>query len=97
MRKLFAAALLGLALAACGTREPISEGTVLSVREIALDEGREQSPTFYEHALVPEVAWKIEVQLDDGSAVTLGHKGERRYQPGERVHVLLDEEGALLL
>jgi outer membrane lipoprotein SlyB len=47
--------------------------------------------------MVPEVAWKVEVRLDDGSEVTLGHKGDKRYAPGERVRLLIDEEGALLL
>ena len=49
------------------------------------------------HPLVPEVAWQVEVRLDDGSAVTVTHEGARRYKPGERVRVLLDEAGALLL
>jgi hypothetical protein len=46
---------------------------------------------------VPEVAWQVEVRLEDGSAVTVTHQGPRRYEAGERVRVLLDEEGALLL
>ena len=97
MRTLFAAVLLSLVLGACGTHEPIAEGTVVSVQEIVQDEERDESARSYEPPLVPEVAWAVEVQLDDGSALTLGHKGDKRYAPGERVRLLLDEEGALLL
>jgi len=46
---------------------------------------------------VPEVAWKVEVQLDDGSHVTAIQTGARRYAPGERVRLLIDADGALLL
>jgi outer membrane lipoprotein SlyB len=86
---MLAAALLGAAalLSACGTREPIAEGTVVSVQEVV----------HHEAPMVPEVAWKVDVRLDDGSEVTLGHKGDKRYAPGERVRLLIDEEGALLL
>ena len=46
--------------------------------------------------IVPEVAWKVEVRLDDGSEVTVTTHG-RRYEPGERVRLLEDEHGELLL
>jgi outer membrane lipoprotein SlyB len=46
---------------------------------------------------VPEVAWQVEVRLDDGAAVTVIHNGPRRYEPGERVRLLVDPDGALLL
>ena len=46
---------------------------------------------------MPEVAWKVEVQLDDGSQVTAVRTGARRYVPGERVRLLIDADGALLL
>ena len=99
MRPLLAAALLaaGLALSACGMREPIAEGIVVSVQEIVQDEPRDESGRYYEPPMVPEVAWTVEVRLDDGSEVTLGHHGDKRYTPGERVRVLIDDEGALLL
>lgn len=97
MKSLIAAIVLGLALAACGTREPIAEGTVVSVQEIVQHEELDDSGRYYEPPMVPEVAWKVGVRLDDGSEVTLGHRGDKRYAPGERVRLLLDEEGALLL
>ena len=97
MRALFAAVLLGLALGACGTHEPTAEGTVVSVQEIVQPEERDDSGRYYEPPMVPEVAWKVDVRLDDGSELTVPHKGEKRYAPGERVRVLIDEEGALLL
>jgi hypothetical protein len=37
------------------------------------------------------------VELEDGSQVTTLHTGARRYAPGERVRVLIDADGALLL
>ena len=99
MKRILAAALLGAAalLSACGTREPIAEGTVVSVQEIVHHEERDDSGRYYEPPMVPEVAWKVDVRLDDGSEVTLGHRGDNRYAPGERVRLLIDEEGALLL
>jgi hypothetical protein len=84
-------------LAGCGTREPISEGTVVGVQEIVHHEERDDSGRYYEPPMVPEVAWKVDVRLDDGSEVTIGHRGDKRYAPGERVRLLIDEEGALLL
>jgi hypothetical protein len=85
-----------LALAGCQLDEPTLGGTVLSVMELPQADEREDSPRYYEHPLVPEVAWKVEVQLDDGSAVSVETHG-RRYERGERVRLLKDEGGALLL
>lgn len=99
VKRILAAVLLGAAalLSACGTREPIAEGTVVSVQEIVQHEERDDSGRHYEPPMVPEVAWKVDVRLDDGSEVTVGHSGEKRYVPGERVRLLIDEERALLL
>jgi len=96
MRAILLAALL--ALAGCQFQERTLPGTVVSV--VALERlapQTEESPKYYEDPLVPEVAWQIEVRLADGSAVTVTHEGPRRYEAGERVRVLLDQEGALLL
>lgn len=96
MRAILAAALL--ALAGCQLQDPTLPGTVVSVVAIEQPEVEiEDSAKYYEHPLVPEVAWQVEVRLRDGSAVTVTHEGPRRYETGERVRVLLDEEGALLL
>ena len=75
-------------------------GTVVSVMEAERSEGLhylEESAKHYEDPLVPEVAWQVEVRLDDGPAVTVIHNGPRRYEPGERVRLLVDPGGALLL
>lgn len=89
-----------LALAGCQLDEPTLGGTVLSVMEAERGEDAdsvEQSGKHYEDALVPEVAWQVEVRLDDGAEVTVISNGPRRYGPGERVRVLRDESGGLLL
>ena len=86
-----------LALAGCQLNDTTVAGTVVSVAEAAQQEEREESPRSYEPPLVPEVAWKVEVQLDDGSAVTVTTQGPRRYEPGERVRLLVDGDGELLL
>jgi outer membrane lipoprotein SlyB len=91
---LAAAALL--ALAGCQFQEPTVRGTVVAVTEIPV-EGLEESARHYEQPLVPEVAWKVQVRLDNGRALTVTQGGERRYRPGERVRLLIDAENALLL
>lgn len=95
MRVILLAAIL--ALAGCELDEPTIGGTIVSVMEAELGEQAEGSPKYYEDPLVPEVAWRLEVQLDDGNAVSLTHEGARRYEPGERVRLLKDEDGELLL
>ena len=56
MRALLVAALL--ALAGCQLQEPALPGTVVSVVAIEDSEPeREDSAKYYEHPLVPEVAW----------------------------------------
>ena len=95
MRTLVLAALL--ALAGCQLEEPTVGGTVLHVAEVERVEQIELDWRHYENPLVPEVAWRVEVRLDDGSAVTVTHAGSRRYEPGERVRLLVDSQGELLL
>ena len=84
-----------LALSAC-TTDTVVGGVVESVREINLS-SMEARATRYEHALVPEVAWKVTVRLDDGAEVTFLRGDERRYEPGERVRLINSEDGPLLL
>jgi hypothetical protein len=96
VRALLVALIVGLA-GCCQLAEQPLAGTVISVAEAGPAEEREESPRHYEPPLVPEVAWKIEVQLDDGSAVTVTTHGERRYAPGERVRLLVNDDGELLL
>jgi len=89
-----------LAIAGCQVDESTLGGTVVSVMEAERVEGLhwlEESAKHYEDPLVPEVAWKVEVRLDDGNAVTVIRTGPRRHEPGERVRLLRDAEGGLLL
>lgn len=95
MRALLIAALL--ALAGCQLDEPTVGGTVLHVEEVERVEQVELDWRHYEDPLMPEVAWRVDVRLDDGSAVTVTHAGTRRYEPGERVRLLIDSQGELLL
>ena len=95
MRAILLAALL--AVAGCQLQEPTLLGTVVQVVEIEQPEESDESGRSYEPPLVPEVAWQVDVRLDDGSAVTVTHEGPRRYEPGERVRVLVEEDAALLL
>lgn len=90
---LASAALLG----ACQVQEPTAPGTVLSVQEAKSVLAEDLVKFDDDNLRLPEVAWQVEVQLDDGSQVTALHSGGRRYAPGERVRVLMDADGALLL
>ena len=86
-----------VALAGCQLEEPTLGGTVLRVVEAERVEAPEPSGRHYEDPLVPEVAWKVDVRLDDGTAVTVTHEGPRRYEAGERVHLVVDSESGELL
>ncbi len=86
-----------LALAGCQVQEPMATGTVLRVQEAKQALPEELLKFDDDNIRVPEVAWQVEVQLDDGSQVTTLQSGSRRYAPGERVRLLVDADGALLL
>ena len=90
---LAAAALLG----ACQLEDPITWGTIVSAEEQPYVEDDGNAFRYYEHPLAPDAGWEIVVQLDDGAPVTVLHNGTRRYEPGERVRLLVDDNGALLL
>lgn len=94
-KALLVAALL--ALAGCQLRDPTIGGTVIDVTEAQASEYVDPAPKYYEDPLVPEVAWQVAVRLDNGNTATVIHKGSRRYAPGERVRLIFDEDGALLL
>ena len=96
MVRAFALAVL-VALAGCQIQERTVPGTVVSVLDAPAREQQEESGKHYEDPLVPEVGWKVQVRLDDGTEVTTTHAGSRRYEPGERVRLLVSEDGALLL
>lgn len=84
-------------LSGCQVQEPTARGTVLSVQE-AKQALPEDLAKFDDDSLrLPELAWQVEIELADGSQLTATHTGARRYAPGERVRVLVDADGALLL
>ena len=97
MRALLLAALV--ALAGCQHKDaPLLGGTVIEVAEAhAPEQEQDDSGRHYEPPMVPEVAWQVDVRLDDGSTVSVIHQGARRYAPGERVRMIVDSDGALLL
>jgi hypothetical protein len=89
---------LGIAVAGCQVQEPTAPGTVVAVEEAHHQPLSEELLQFDDDNIrMPEVAWKVEVQLDDGSHVTAIATGQRRYMPGDRVRLLRDANGALLL
>jgi outer membrane lipoprotein SlyB len=95
-RLLAAAGFAAALLTGCELDEPTLGGTVISVVEAERGEGFDD-PKRYDDPLVPEAGWRIGVRLDDGADVTVTHNGTRRYAPGERVRLLLDDHGELLL
>lgn len=99
MRALRIAALVaaGFLAAGCDTDDFTIGATVIAVQEI--DDGKEPEELTRrdEDLRIPEAGWHIELRLDDGEQVSLERNGGRRYQPGERVHVLKNDEGDLLL
>ena len=94
-KALLVAALL--TLAGCQLQEPTVPGTVVNVVEAEQPESRDDSGRYYEPPLVPEVAWQVDVRLDNGNTASVRHQGARRYAPGDRVRLIVDEDGALLL
>ena len=88
---------MALLIAGCQVQDPAAGGTVLSVQEEKQYLTEDLLKFDDDNLRFPEVAWQIEVELDDGSRVTTSHTGERRYVPGERVRVIVDQQGALLL
>lgn len=85
---------LSVGLSACSNSTV--PGIVETVQEVEL-RSLENDARYYEHPLVPEVAWQIEVRLQDGSEVVVTQTGDRRYAPGDRVRILRTGESALLL
>ena len=97
MKRLLSVFAVLLFLAGCQVEPTTTPGTVLSVEEQKQPLTEDLLQFDDDNLRVPEVAWKIEVQLDDGSQVTAVRSGARRYVPGERVRLLIDADGALLL
>ena len=96
-RLILTLAVAAAALAGCQVQEPTAHGTVLSVQEAKQVLAEDLAKFDDDNLRLPEVAWQVEVELADGSQLTATHTGPRRYAPGERVRVLIDADGALLL
>jgi outer membrane lipoprotein SlyB len=97
VKRLLSALALALVLAGCQVQPATLPGTVLSVQEEKQALSEDLLRFDDDNLRLPEVAWQVEVQLDDGTSVTAIHSGARRYAPGERVRLLIDADGALLL
>lgn len=98
MRALLIAAILAAAaLAGCEIEDAAPRGTIVSVQDAEQQDNRENPAKYDDHPLIPEVGWEIVVQMDNGAAVTVTHNGTRRYEPGERVRLFVDDAGELLL
>jgi len=97
MKPLLSAFAVALFLAGCQVEPATAPGTVVSVEEEKQVLSEDLLQFDHDNLRVPEVAWKVEVQLDDGSHVTAVRTGARRYVPGERVRLVIDADGALLL
>jgi outer membrane lipoprotein SlyB len=97
VKHLLSAFATALVLSGCQVEPATLPGTVLSVEETRQPLPEELLKFDDDSLRLPEVAWKVEVQLDDGSHVTAVRSGARRYVPGERVRLLIDADGALLL
>jgi len=96
-RLILALSLAATALAGCQVEPATLPATVLSVQETPQALPEDLLKFDDDNLRLPEVAWKVEVQLDDGSHLTAITSGARRYMPGERVRLLIDADGALLL
>lgn len=95
MKRLLIAALL--ALGACTSPAP-SEIIVWATVERSQDLGTaEEAPAYYEHPLAPDAGAEIVLRLDDGNKVTVVNGAERRFEPGQRVRVVVGSHGAFLL
>lgn len=100
IRKALAAGLLAVAAAALGGCEEddlATWATVVEVDELESRSAVDERSAPYEEQLEFDPAWRVELQLDDGAAISLVRSGERRFEPGERVRVLKTPDGRLLL
>ena len=69
-------------------------GIVESVRETQLAEAPHGFTGVFELAARPRSGDELLVRLDDGRAITLVQTGMRAFQPGQRVLVVPDRQGA---
>ena len=77
MKRFLSALASALVLAGCQVEPATLPGTVLSVQETRQHLPEELLKFDDDNLRIPEVAWKVEVQLDDGSHVTAITTGGR--------------------
>ena len=68
-------------------------GTVESVREVR-PAGASSFLGVFELALKPSVVDELLVRLDDGQEIRIVHTGMGIFEPGQRVQVIADPQGA---
>jgi outer membrane lipoprotein SlyB len=71
-------------------------GIVESVHEAQLDGPYKGVFAAFKHAIKPETIDRLVIRLDDGRAVTLLHEETDRFEPGQRVRVVVATDGAHL-
>jgi hypothetical protein len=69
-------------------------GTVEGVREVPLADDLPGFAGVFEESYQPRTADEVRVRLDDGRVVTLVPGAMQLFQPGERVLVIPEREGA---
>ena len=87
---------IAFSMSACSPEDFTTWATVTSVRELEVPEP-DQHRLYDDDLRVPPPHYQVDLRLEDGKTVSLEHNGERRYAPGERIKVLRDRTGALLL
>lgn len=86
-----------VALAGCEPEDFLTWATVLEVDEVVPTDVQDPEHAEEDDLREPEAGWRVQLLLEDGSAISLTYSGERRYEPGERVRVLRTPDGKLLL
>jgi hypothetical protein len=98
-RKALLLGFAALTLSACQPEDVTAWGTVIGVQQVeAATVENADDPVFgYDNLRIPEVGWRVDIQLDDGREVSLTAQRNHRYEPGERVRLLRDAEYGLFL
>jgi hypothetical protein len=91
------AAGMALFLTACGPEDFTTWATVTAVQEVETAEAPETSTAYDDDLRLPQPGFRLELQLEDGATLSVEQKRNRRYEPGERVRLIRDAEGDLLL
>lgn len=71
-----------------------SYGIVEGVREVTLADPHPGLVGVFEHAYKPPTGDELTVRLDDGRAISVVQTGMRAFEPGQRVRVVPERQGA---